>query len=69
MAERSSSSCPFPARSAIGFSYALSREGRAGTTIRMSANTENSVSTVSIAGAAHSNGARGDQVILAEVRE
>ena len=54
----------------LGIEITFSREGRGGTRIiRVSANTENSVSTVSILGAAHGNGSRGDQVILAEVGE
>ena len=54
----------------LGIEITFSREGRGGTRIiRVSANTENSVSTVSIAGAAHSHEWRGGQVILAEVRE
>jgi hypothetical protein len=54
----------------LGIEITFSREGRTGTRmIRVSTSAENTVSTVSIVGAARSHGSRGDEANLAEVRE
>jgi hypothetical protein len=54
----------------LGIEVAFSREGRTGTRmIRMSANAENCVSTVSIVSAARNNGSHRDQPDLAVGRE
>ena len=55
----------------LGIEITFSREGRTGTRmIKVSASGgENNVSTVSTVSAARSNGSRGDQAILAEIRE
>ena len=49
----------------LGIEIAFSREGRLGTRmIRVSTSTENTVGTVSIVGAARSNGSHRDQTGL-----
>jgi hypothetical protein len=49
----------------LGVEITFSREGRLGTRmIRVSTSTENCVSTVSIVGAARSNGSQGDRAVL-----
>jgi hypothetical protein len=54
----------------LGIEITFSREGRTGTRmIKLSTSAENNVSTVSTVSAARSNGSRGDQAILAEIRE
>ena len=54
----------------LGIEITFSREGRTGTRmIKVSTSAEDTVSTVSIVGAAHGNGSPGDQAILAEVIE
>ena len=54
----------------LGIEITFFREGRTGTRmIRVSTSAENIVSTVSIVSAARGNGSRGDQAILAGVRE
>jgi hypothetical protein len=54
----------------LGIEITFSREGRTGTRmIKLSTSGENNVSTVSTVGAARGNGSRGDQAILAGVRE
>ena len=54
----------------LGIEITFSREGRTGTRmIKLSTSGENNVSTVSTVSAARSNGSRGDQAILAEIRE
>jgi hypothetical protein len=54
----------------LGIEITFSREGCTGTRmIRVSTNAENTVSTVSIASAARSHESRGDQAILAGMRE
>jgi hypothetical protein len=54
----------------LGIEITFSREGRTGTRmIKLSTSGENNVSTVSTVSAARSNGSRGDQAILAGVRE
>ncbi|MGA6962216.1 MAG: hypothetical protein WBZ51_01075, partial [Xanthobacteraceae bacterium] len=54
----------------LGIEISFSREGRMGTRmIRVSTSTENTVSTVSIVGAARRNGSHRDQPGLAGVSE
>jgi len=54
----------------LGIEITFSREGRTGTRmIKVSTSPENTVSTVSIVGAARNNGSGGDQAILAGLRE
>jgi hypothetical protein len=54
----------------LGIEITFSREGRLGTRmIRVSTSTENTVSTVSIVGAARRNGSHRDQPGLAGVSE
>jgi hypothetical protein len=53
----------------LGIEITFSREGRTGTRIRVSTSAKNTVSTVSIASAARSHESRGDQAILAGMRE
>jgi hypothetical protein len=53
---------------ALGIEIAFSREGRTGTRmIRVSTRAENCVSSVSLVSAAHGNGHRGDQAMLAGI--
>jgi hypothetical protein len=54
----------------LGIEITFSREGRTGTRIiKVSTRAENCVSTNSIVSAARGNGSRGDQAMLADLRE